>query len=194
MGKLDFYDRPFKRTRPQDDLIHFETKFGTNVTVGFGVVIDENCRIGSNVFIGHNTVIRSGVKIGNESIIGHLVVIESDTVIGERVTIQSQCHITKFARIDDRVFFGPMAMCINTKNISHGRGFKPKLQGPRIKYGARIGSGCILLPGSEVGVNSVVGAGALVNGIIPDGKIYYCKEMVAKAQGTVTRREMLKNE
>lgn len=142
--------------------IHWSTRFGKNVRVGEGVVIDEDCVIGDNVFIGHNTVIRNNVKIGNNTVIGHLVVVESNTNIGNSVTIQSQCHITKFATIEDRVFFGPKAMCINTNHISHGRNFKPKLEGPKIGYGCRIGSGAIIMPGVvlerevEVGANSTV--------------------------------------
>ena len=192
MGHND--EQKFNLIRPNEDLIHYDTKFGHNVTLGFGVVIDQNCEIGDRVFIGHNTVIRAGVKIGNDSTIGHLVVIEADTVIGEKVTIQSQCHVTKDARIDDRVFFGPMAMCINTRNISHGRTFKPRIQGPWIKFGAIIGSGAILMPGCEIGRNAVVGAGALVDGRVPDEKIYYSKSMVAQNQGTVTRGGILKDD
>ena len=190
---MDLYETKYTRIRPDEEQISMSVKFGENVKIGWGVVIDENVVIGDNVFIGHNTVIRSGVTIGSGSIIGHLVMIESDTSIGNKVTIQSQCHITKYAKISDQVFMGPMAMCINTKNISHGRGYRPKLQGPKIGYGARIGSGAILLPGSEIGQNAVIGAGAIVNGKVPDNKIYYSKAMVAMVQGEIPPREILKS-
>ena len=190
MGHND--DQPFSVLRPFEDLIHYGTKFGKNVVLGFNVIIDENCLVGDSVFIGHNTVIRSGVKIGNGSVIGHLVMIESDTIIGQKVTIQSQCHITKNATIEDRVFFGPMAMCINTKTISHGREFKPRIEGPHIKFGARIGSGSILLPGCVIGKNSTVGAGSVIRGEVPDQTIYYSKKTLAEFQGIVARREILK--
>jgi acetyltransferase-like isoleucine patch superfamily enzyme len=195
---MELYDRGFTRIRADEEKISMGTKFGENVKIGYGVVIDENVKIGDNVFIGHNTVIRSNVVIGSGRsperplVIGHLVVIESDTMIGDMVTIQSQCHITKYAIIGDRVFMGPMAMCINTKNISHGRDFRPRLQGPIIGFGARIGSGAILLPGCEIGDNAVVGAGAIINGKVPNGKIYFSKSMVAMLQGDVPPGEMLK--
>lgn len=185
------YDRGFERIREDEEMISMSVKFGKDVRIGHGVVIDEGCTIGDYVFIGHNTVIRSNVSIGSGSVIGHLVMIESDTTIGQKVTIQSQCHITKYARIADHVFIGPMAMCINTKNISHGRRFKPKLAGPTIKFGARIGSGAILLPGCEIGQNAVIGAGALINGKVPDNKIYFSKVMIAQDQGEIPPREML---
>ena len=189
---MELYEKNYTELRAGEEQISFRARFGARVKVGFGVVIDENVIIGNDVFIGHNTIIRSNVSIGDGSVIGHLVMIESDTSIGEKVTIQSQCHITKNAAIADHVFMGPMAMCINTKNISHGRGYDPKLQGPIIGFGARIGSGAILLPGSEIGQNAVVGAGAIVNGKVPERKIYYSKQMVAQLQGEIPTREILK--
>ena len=148
------------------------TRFGKNVRLGFNVVIDKDVTIGENVFVGHNTVIRSGVEIGNNTVIGHLVMIESDTKIGDFVTIQSQCHITKLAKIHSRVFMGPKAMCINTHNISHGRKFEAKLEGPILQYGVRIGSGAIVMPGITIRNEAVLGAGAVATKDIPAFQIW----------------------
>lgn len=154
-------DSRFKEMR-DGAVIHPSVVFGKDVTLGFNVVIDEDVKIGSNVFIGHNTVIRSGVIIGRNVVIGHGVVIEASTIIGERVTIQSQCHITKNARIGNDVFFGPMAMCINTRRISHGRKYKAQLEGPQIERASRIGAGSIIMPGCKIGENAVLGAGSIL--------------------------------
>jgi acetyltransferase-like isoleucine patch superfamily enzyme len=188
----NIYERPFERDK-EENAISMDVKFGKNVRVGFHVVIDPGCVIGDDVFIGNNTMIRSNVKIGAGSIIGHLVMIESDTEIGKKVTIQSQCHITKFAKIHDRVFMGPMAMCINTNRISHGRDFKAILEGPEIGFAARIGSGSIIMPGTVIGANAVVGAGALVMGAVPPGHIYVSKGVLAQFHSRVPGREMLKD-
>ena len=156
----NIYEEKFERVMPGP--IHYSVRFGKNVKVGENVVIDKDVEIGDNVFIGNNTVIRSNVKIGNNTVIGHLVMIESDTVIGNYVTIQSQCHITKFATIEDSVFFGPMAMLINTNKISHGRGYKPKLVGPHIGFGCRIGAGSVIMPGVKLEEQVLVGANSTV--------------------------------
>jgi len=37
-----------------------------------------------------------------------------------------------------------------------------------IKYGARIAGGAVILPGVTIGVNAVIGAGAVVTRNIPD--------------------------
>ena len=121
--------------RISENPIHRSVKFGKNVRIGENVVIDEGCSVGDGVFIGHNSVIRSGVSIGANSIIGHLVMVERDTTIGQKTTIQSQCHITAHAKIGDFVFIGPKAMCINTRRISHGRGFEAQPgRGPDCRY------------------------------------------------------------
>lgn len=190
----NIYERPFGRVRDGDDPISNSVRFGRDVRVGCHVVIDPDCRLGDGVFIGHNTMIRSGVKIGNRSIIGHLVVIESDTLIGDDVTIQSQCHITKNARIEDRVFMGPKAMLINTNRISHGRAYKAKLEGPHIKFGARIGSGSIIMPGVTVGRNAVVGAGSIVVKDVPDEQIWFGKQTVTISQAASFQNYVPKDE
>ena len=160
-------------TRATESPIHFSVRFGKNVRVGHNVVIDEGCSIGDDVFIGHNAVIRSGVKIGAGSVIGHLVMIERDAEIGQKVTIHDQSHITTFAKIGDFTFIGPKAMCINTRRISHGRGFEAQLEGPEIGHAARIGAGAIILPGRKIGDNAVVGAASLVVRDIPPRQIWF---------------------
>jgi acetyltransferase-like isoleucine patch superfamily enzyme len=185
----NIYERRFKTIRGDQDPISMDARIGENVTVGYNVIIDGGCKIGNNVFIGNNSMIRSGVEIGNDSIIGHLVMIESDTKIGEKVTIQSQCHITKSATIADRCFFGPMAMCINTRNISHGRNYEAILEGPNIKFGCRIGSGAIIMPGVTIGENVSIGAGAVVTRSIPDGEIWL--GVPARFRGKIPKRELL---
>jgi acetyltransferase-like isoleucine patch superfamily enzyme len=171
------------------DRIHHDCRIGENVRIGEGTIIESGCRIGDNVFIGFNTVLRSGNTVGDNSIIGHLVMIESDSWIGKNTTIQSQCHITKYAKIDDHVFIGPKAMLINTHKISHGRDFEPELKGPHICFAARIGSGSIIMPGTVIGKNAVVGAGAVVTHDIPSEQIWFGNP--ARYQGEVPKKELL---
>lgn len=185
----DIYKRRFESVIGDRDPVSPNCKIGKNVRLGEGVVIDDGCEIGDNVFIGHYTVLRDKVTIGDNSIIGHLVMIESETWIGKFTTIQSQCHITKFARIDDHVFFGPKAMLINTQKISHGRNFEPELKGPHINFAARIGSGSIVMPGVIIGKNSVVGAGAVVTKNVPDFEIWFGNP--ARFQYLVSKSEIL---
>jgi len=185
----DIYKRRFI-SLSDVDRVNPDCIIGENVRIGEGTIIEAGCRIGDHVFIGHNTVLRENVTVGNSSIIGHLVMIEADAWIGKHTTIQSQCHVTKFAKIDDHVFVGPKAMLINTHRISHGRDFEPELKGPHINFAARIGSGSIVMPGMVVGKNAVVGAGAIVTKNIPDKQIWFGNP--ARHMGDVPEKEILK--
>lgn len=151
------------------------TRIGSNCRIGSYCCIDEGVSVGEWTFIGDLTKIRDSVEIGHHAIIGHLVMIEQGAKIGNHVTIQSQCHITKDAVIEDRVFFGPGAIVINTRKISHGRGYEPVITPPLIRYGARIGAGAVILPGVEIGKNAVVGAGSVVTRDVPNSEIWINK-------------------
>ena len=52
--------------------------------------------------------------------------------------------------------------------LGHGGKTKPII----IKEGAFIGGCSIVLKGANVGIHSVIGAGSVVTGIIPDGEIW----------------------
>lgn len=142
--------------------IHFSVVFGDNVRVGDHVMIDADCYIGDDSFIGHNCVLKNNIRIGNHSVFSHLSMCEAGAIIGNHVTIHAQCNITTGAIIEDHVFMGPMSMTINTHTISHGRSFAPKIEGPTIGYGSRIGSRAIIMPGVVIGREVVVGAGSIV--------------------------------
>lgn len=143
-----------------------------DVRMGQGVVVGRGCSIGEKVAIWNNSIIRDGVKIGRGSVIGHLVVIERDTTIGANTTIQSQCHITALAEIGDNCFFGPGVIMTNEKNIANQGRTTPCLEKAVIGDGVRIGAGCLLLPGVNIGDNAFVAAGSLVNKDIPSGEMW----------------------
>jgi len=126
------------------------------VRIGRGVVIDRGVLIEEGVFIGHNTVVREGVKLYRRATVGHNVVIEAFTSIGEETTIQSQCHITKNAVIGPCSYFGPCVVMINDQTLSSvkGRPGTPRLVGPHIGRGVRIGAGALIMPGVSIGDNA----------------------------------------
>ena len=129
-------------------------------------IIEEDCVIGEDVFIGHYCVLRPRTTIGDRTKVGHLTVIEGWVTIGEDCFIAAQSNVTKGMIIEDKVFFGMGVMTGNDKRMVHLRRdkvpFKP--EPPIVRYGARIGMGAILLPGSEVGEQAFIAAGAVLSG------------------------------
>lgn len=153
--------------------IHPETKFGKNVRLGYGAVIEKDCKIGDNTFIGHHTVLRPETKIGNNCVIGHLTVFEGKCIIGDRVSIHAQCHIAIASTIEDDVFIAPLFCGANTQKIKHGRDFDLIETGYTIRRAVRIGIGVLLLPGVEIGENSMIGVGSVITKDVPPREIWF---------------------
>ena len=137
--------------------------FGRNCVISNDAVIGDGTRIGNFVLI------RDNVSIGIGCLIGSYLDIEGDVRIGDRVSLQSACYLTRGVVIEDEAFCGPRMVTMNDKNIAYRR---PSLifqrKAPRILRAARVGGGCMLLPGVTIGENAFVGAGSVVTHDVPD--------------------------
>jgi len=148
------------------DNVSSGSRIGSRVIVRPGCVIYEESLIEDQVELGHNVIVRENVKIGRESRIGSGTILDADVVIGSQVSIQSNVYIPRGTVIEDNVFIGPCAVFTNDKYPPSRR-----ITGPRIRKGAVIGAGAIVLPGVEVGENSIVAAGAVVTRDVPPGTV-----------------------
>jgi len=153
-------------------LIHPITSIGRDVEVCFGVVIEESVIIHGPGFIGYYTIIRPRVLIGSHTEVRAHCHIAEEAEIGSGVKIFQCSNISKQCRIEDRVYIGAGVVMTNTRKISHGRSYEPEIEGPVIKYGARIGSGAIILPGITIGREALVGAGCVVTKDVPDYTVF----------------------
>lgn len=138
-------------------------------------VVDPTAQVSPawNVSLGQFVVIEARVRVGRRVSIGHHTVIEEDVWIGNHVRIYQLCSITKGAVIENDVFIGPGVIMLNTRRISHDRGYEPILTPPVIKRGARIGGGCVILPGVLIGEEALIGAGSTVAEDVPHGEVYF---------------------
>lgn len=186
MGE-NIYEEAYQLVLPHP--ISPDVKFGKDVRLGYGTVIEGGCVIKDNVFIGHHVVLRPNTTIGDNSVIGHLTVFEGDTIIGDRVLIHAQCHITKGVIIEDDVFIAPFFCGANTPRIVHGRNYPLVLKPYKIKRAARIGITVTVLPGITIGENSLIGAGSVVTHNVPDGEIWFGNP--ATKHGDIPREEWL---
>ena len=146
--------------------------------------------IGEGTRVGNFVMIRSHTLIGNDCTIGSYVDIEGDVTIGNHVSLQSGCYITRGVIIEDEVFCGPRVITMNDKRIVHRRpGLTFVREGPRIQRGARVGGGSVLLPGVNIGANSLVGAGSVVTKDVPEGAIVVGNP--ARIVGTVRSEDFI---
>ncbi len=130
--------------------------------------------IGNGTRIWHQAQVREGARIGADCILGKGVYVDFAVVIGNMVKIQNYASIFHGSMIEDGVFIGPYACLTNDK--------RPRAITPdgvlksdedweqgfiRIRYGASIGAGAIILPDVTIGRFAMVGAGALVAHDVP---------------------------
>src|SRR5262249_45885198 len=116
--------------------------------------------------------ILAGARIGRDCNICDRCFIENDVVLGDRVTVKCGVSLYDGLVLEDGVFVGPDVSFSNDPRPRSGR--RPeRFARTRVREGASLGSGVVLLPGVTVGRFAMVGAGALVTRDIPDFALAY---------------------
>ncbi len=116
--------------------------------------------------MGHGVLIREANVIGSRVSIGSHCMVEHHVRMGDGVRLHSGVFVPEYSVLEDECWLGPGVILTNAR-YPRSRGAKASLQGPRVRRGAKIGAGAVLLPGVEVGADAVVGAGAVVVRDVP---------------------------
>ena len=130
----------------------------------------QSVSIGENTNIWQFCVVLPNAKIGKNCNICSHCFIENDVVIGDNVTIKNGVHIWDAIEIEDNVFIGPNVTFTNDLQPSsknHPKEFLKTI----ICKGASIGANATILPGITLGINCLVGAGAVVTKDVPDNAL-----------------------
>ena len=140
-------------------------------------IISDDVKLGKDVKI-FSFVNLYGCEIGDGTKIGAFVEIQNNAKIGKNCKISSHTFICEGVTIEDNVFVGHNVTFINDKY--------PRATGPSgnlqteseweciptlVKKGASIGSGAVILCGVTIGINDIVGAGAVVTKDVPDNAV-----------------------
>ena len=132
--------------------------------------ICESVSIGKNSRVWAFAHILPGARIGSDCNVCDNVFIENDVLIGDRVTLKCGVQVWDGITIEDDVFVGPNVTFTNDlfpRSKISPQSFARTL----IKKGASLGANCTILPGITIGVNAMVGAGAVVTRSIPPNSI-----------------------
>lgn len=137
--------------------------------------VEPGAQIGPNTRIWHYAHIRTGAIVGADCNLGHSVFVDSGAVVGNNVKLQNRVSIYRGVTLEDGVFVGPHASFTNDKYprsiTPDGAAVSEEDWSPtetRVKYGASIGAGCVVLPGVTIGRWAMVGADSLVTRDVPD--------------------------
>ena len=115
-----------------------------------------------------------GCTVGDDTKIGAFVEIQKNAFIGNRCKVSSHTFVCEGVTIEDDVFIGHGVMFINDlfpRATTDGRLQTEedwKVLNTRVKRGASLGSGAVILAGVTIGENAMIGAGAVVTHDVPD--------------------------
>lgn len=154
--------------------------------IGKGVVFKKNAKVrtqGGTVSIGNNVVFESNSYINSVS--GGKVKIGNNVYFNRNCIIVGRDNIT----IEDNCMFGPNVCIYDHDHIYTRNGIENnfKKSSVIIEEGSWIAAGCIILRGTHVGKNCVIGAGVTLKGDIPDYSV------VRKNSDDITIREILES-
>ena len=131
-------------------------------------------RLGRDVIIHHSDLVNLyGCSIGDSTRIGAFVEIQKNATIGARCKISSHTFICEGVNIEDEVFIGHGVMFINDPypRATTGGALQTdadwKVIPTRVRKGASIGSGAVIMCGVTIGERALVGAGAVVTHDVP---------------------------
>jgi UDP-2-acetamido-3-amino-2,3-dideoxy-glucuronate N-acetyltransferase len=140
--------------------------------------IASTVRLGRDVVIHHPDLVNLyGCEIGDSTKIGAFVEIQKNASIGRMCKISSHTFICEGVSIEDDVFVGHGVMFINDRypRATAAGGLQTeadwKVVPTRIRNGASIGSGAIIMCGITIGARAMVGAGAVVTHDVPDDAV-----------------------
>lgn len=139
------------------------------------VDLEANVSVGARTSVWHRAQVRSGARIGADCIVGRDAFIDEGVVIGDRVKIQNAALVYHGVTVEDGVFIGPNAILTNdrfpraeTADGSLARADDWIVSPIRLRQGASIGAGAVVVAGHDVGRYATVGAGAVVTRDVPD--------------------------
>jgi len=114
----------------------------------------------------------AGARIGRDCNICDRCFVENDVVLGDRVTVKCGVSLYDGLILEDGVFVGPDVTFSNDPRPRSGRHLESYPR-TRVREGASLGAGAILLPGVTVGRFAMVGAGSLVTRDVADFALVY---------------------
>lgn len=147
-----------------------DTWIGAGAIIRSHTIIYAGNRIGANFQTGHSVMIRELNEIGDNVSIGTHSIIEHHVKIGDGVRIHSNVFIPEYSILEEDAWVGPHAVLTNAL-YPRSPDAKANLRGPHLMTGSKVGANATLLPGVTIGRNALVGAGSVVVGDVPDGKV-----------------------
>lgn len=151
----------------------------------------ESQDIGDDTRIWAFAHVFDGARIGSDVNICDHVLIEGDVTVGDRVTIKSGVQLWDGVVLEDDVFIGPNVTFTNDP-FPRSKQYPESFAVTTIERGASLGGASVILPGVTVGINAMVGAGAVVTHDVPANAVVVGNP--ARIVGYVDQRSVRRGE
>ncbi|MCB0164567.1 MAG: WxcM-like domain-containing protein [Anaerolineae bacterium] len=133
-------------------------------------IVEDGAKIGYRTRIWAFAHVLPGAIIGDDCNICDGVFVENEVVIGNRVTVKCGVQLWNGVILEDDVFVGPNATFTNDP-FPRSKQHLDNAWQTVVKRNASIGANATILPGVTIGVNAMVGAGAVVTRDVPPNAI-----------------------
>ena len=143
---------------------------GAGATIRAFTTIYAGSTFGERLQTGHGASVREDNEVGDDVSIGTHAVLEFGNRIGHRVRIHTGCFL-ELVTVEDDVFLGPHVVFTDDPHPMNCPDYRRCKGGAVVRRLARIGANSTILPGVEIGEDSLVGAGSVVTRDVPPGMV-----------------------
>lgn len=145
-------------------------RIGASATIRAFTTLYAGSTFGDRLQTGHGAAVREDNVVGDDVSIGTHAVLEFGNRIGHRVRIHTGCFL-ELVTIEDDVFVGPHVVFTDDPHPMKCPDYERCKGGAVVRRLARIGANSTILPGVEIGEDSLVGAGSVVVKDVPPGMV-----------------------
>lgn len=130
---------------------------GEGALIRSGSILYAGSIIGKEFQTGHRVTIREKSEIGDHVSVGTLSDIQGNCKIGNYVRMHSNVHIGQLSVVEDFVWIFPYVVLTNDPTPP-----SENFVGVHIKPFAIVATSAVIMPGIEIGQDSLVAAGAII--------------------------------
>lgn len=141
-------------------------EIGDNANIRSHSVLYQGSKIGSGLTTGHYITIREKAFIGDGFQLGSRGDVQGDCVIGDYVRTHADVHIGQKSQLGNYIWLFPNVLLTNDPDPP-----SEQLTGIRIHDYVVVAANALLLPGVDIGKNSVIAAASTVKNDVPEGML-----------------------